>query len=125
MNLPHDENDHLAKALGQDAITVATEWAEAEIGVSLTVFEARVHNPRAFPYYGAPPSAETTARRIVGRLLDAGWRPPDQSHTLHLHQAVRGEPDPPPHTRWRRVLSHARSIRGRQRDERTWYRRRP
>lgn len=65
-----------AYAKGQNGIEIAEGWIAAHVDATLTVHKARTESPMAFPGYGDA-TPEETARRIVGRLLDAGWRPPD------------------------------------------------
>ncbi|MEU2236130.1 hypothetical protein [Streptomyces vietnamensis] len=69
-------------------IEIAEGWIVPHVEALLAVREARAKNPAAFPSYGEG-TAEETARRIVARLLDAGWRPPD-SECLDLPE-VPGE----------------------------------
>ncbi|MFJ7999025.1 hypothetical protein ACIQ7D_18020 [Streptomyces sp. NPDC096310] len=61
---------------GQTGIEIAEQWIVSHVEAILAVREGRAINPMAFPGYGDG-TAEETARRIVARLLDAGWRPPD------------------------------------------------
>ncbi|GHH58158.1 hypothetical protein [Streptomyces candidus] len=61
---------------GRNGIQIAEQWIHAHVHAVLTVQEGRAANPMAFPGYGDG-TAEEAARRIVARLLDAGWRPPD------------------------------------------------
>jgi hypothetical protein len=61
---------------GQDGIEIGEGWATAGVSAVLAVQEGRAENPMAFPGYGTG-TAEEAARRIIARLLDAGWRPPD------------------------------------------------
>lgn len=61
---------------GKNGIEIAEQWVTACVDAVLTVQEWRAKNPMAFPGYGDG-TAEEAARRIVARLLDAGWRPPD------------------------------------------------
>jgi hypothetical protein len=61
---------------GQNGIEIAEGWATAGVSAVLAVQEGRAKNPMAFPGYGTG-TAEEAARRIIARLLDAGWRPPD------------------------------------------------
>jgi hypothetical protein len=63
-------------AHGQNGIDVATQWITAHVSAVLAVQKGRAQNPAAFPGFGEG-TPEETARRIVARLLDAGWRPPD------------------------------------------------
>lgn len=62
---------------GRNGIEIAEQWIVACVHALLTVREWRAENPMAFPGYGEA-TAEETARRIIARLLDAGWRPPDR-----------------------------------------------
>ena len=61
---------------GRTGIEIAEQWIVAGIDALLAVREGRAKNPMAFPGYGDG-TTEEAARRIVARLLDAGWRPPD------------------------------------------------
>lgn len=66
-----------AYANGEDPLDHAVSRAAIEIEVAGEVTAARRHDPRTFPAYGATPTPETTARKIIARLLDAGWKPPN------------------------------------------------
>ncbi|MFB7707960.1 hypothetical protein [Streptomyces sp. NPDC056105] len=61
---------------GETGIQIAEGWATAAVYAVLAVHDGRAKDPKAFPGYGDG-TPEETARRIVARLLDAGWRPPD------------------------------------------------
>ena len=61
---------------GANGIHIAEGWIAAHVHAVLAVQEGRAKDPRAFPGYGDGTPQET-ARRIIARLLDAGWRPPD------------------------------------------------
>lgn len=61
---------------GQNGIQIAEQWITSHVDALLAVRDGRAENPRAFPGYGEG-TTEEAARRIVARLLDAGWRPPD------------------------------------------------
>ncbi|MFE2326092.1 hypothetical protein ACFXD5_19555 [Streptomyces sp. NPDC059385] len=61
---------------GQNGIAIAEQWITAHVHAVLAVQKGRAANPAAFPGFGDG-TPEETARRIVARLLDAGWRPPD------------------------------------------------
>ncbi|WP_345624445.1 hypothetical protein [Streptomyces ziwulingensis] len=63
-------------AHGRTGIQIAEQWIVSHVDALIAVREGRAKNPMAFPGYGEGTSEET-ARRIVARLLDAGWRPPD------------------------------------------------
>jgi hypothetical protein len=62
--------------IGKNGIQIAEEWTTVLVNALLTVRETRARHPDTFPGFGEA-TAEETARRIVARLLDAGWRPPD------------------------------------------------
>ncbi|WP_329616423.1 hypothetical protein OG244_28250 [Streptomyces brevispora] len=61
---------------GKTGIEIAEGWIVPYIDALIAVRDGRADNPQAFPGYGEGTSEEA-ARRIVARLLDAGWRPPD------------------------------------------------
>lgn len=61
---------------GSNGIEIAEQWITACVDAVLTVQQWRATNPMAFPGFGDG-TAEETARRIIARLLDAGWRPAD------------------------------------------------
>lgn len=61
---------------GQNGIEIAEGWIVACVSAVLAVQKGRAEDPMAFPGYGDG-TPEETARRIIARLLDAGWRPPD------------------------------------------------
>lgn len=63
-------------AHGKTGIEIAEQWIVAYLHALLEVQDARAKDPMAFPGFGDG-SKEETARRIVARLLDAGWRPAD------------------------------------------------
>lgn len=74
---------------GRNGIEIAEQWIESCVHAVLTVQEWRATNPMSFPGYGEA-TAEETARRIIARLLDAGWRPPD-TECLNLPE-IEGDP---------------------------------
>lgn len=61
---------------GKNGIEIGEGWVTACVDAVLAVQKGRAENPMAFPGYGTG-TAEEAARRIIARLLDAGWRPPD------------------------------------------------
>lgn len=63
-------------ANGMNGLEIAESWITACLHAVFTVRETRAKNPRTFPDYGDA-SPEESSRRIMARLLDAGWRPPD------------------------------------------------
>lgn len=76
MDLVACELARMGYADGQDGIEIAQQWIVAAVFAFGAVREGRAKDPRSFPGFGDG-SPEETARRIVARLLDAGWRPPD------------------------------------------------
>ena len=67
---------------GQTGIEIAEKWIVNHIDALHAVRGSRALDPTTFPGFGDGTSEET-ARRILARLLDAGWRPPD-SECLNL-----------------------------------------
>ncbi|WP_304455930.1 hypothetical protein [Nocardiopsis sp. YSL2] len=65
-----------AYAQGEDPVEHAVRRAAIEIEVADEVTVSRLEDPAACPIYGATPTAESTARRIIGRLLTLGWTQP-------------------------------------------------
>jgi hypothetical protein len=63
-------------AAGHNGIEIAEMWVSSYATALLEVHDGRRTNPSAFPGFGDG-TPEETARRIIARLLDAGWRPPD------------------------------------------------
>lgn len=61
---------------GQNGIEIAEGWIVSCLDALIAVRDGRANDPRSFPGYGEG-TTEEAARRIVARLLDAGWRPPD------------------------------------------------
>lgn len=61
---------------GIDPIDYAITIAKCQIEARDEVFAARLDDPNAFPVYSLDDKPETIARVIVGKLLDAGWKPP-------------------------------------------------
>jgi hypothetical protein len=76
-------------AHGRTGIEIAEQWITSHVEALLTVHEARAIDPRMFPGFGDATPQET-ARRIVARLLDAGWRPAD-TECLNLPDAPKGD----------------------------------
>lgn len=62
--------------LGKNGLEIAEEWVSVCLQAVFCVREQRAKDPSSFPGYG-PDTPDETARRIIARLLDAGWRPPD------------------------------------------------
>jgi hypothetical protein len=76
MNLVVCELARMHYENGRNGIEIGEGWATACVSAVLDVQKSRADNPMAFPGYGTG-TAEEAARRIIARLLDAGWRPPD------------------------------------------------
>ncbi|MDI9885949.1 hypothetical protein QMZ92_16570 [Streptomyces sp. HNM0645] len=62
---------------GRTGLDVAEMWISSIVGALIEVQNARVLHPGACPQFGPEATPHVAARRIVARLLDAGWRPPD------------------------------------------------
>ena len=50
---------------------------QTHIDVYLTVLAARAEDPAAFPGYVLETTTTALSRRILGDLMDAGWKPPE------------------------------------------------
>lgn len=61
---------------GRDPLDWAINITDIEINVWLHVCAGRDEDPTSFPGFHPDLSVEALARRIVGHLLDAGWRIP-------------------------------------------------
>jgi len=73
--------------LGRNGLQIAEGTITTSIEVLIDVLNARAKDPNTFPCCGEA-SPQDTARRILGRLLDAGWRPPD-TECLDLPEVPR------------------------------------
>lgn len=62
---------------GIDPLDWAIEAAAQEIQVLCEITAARRVDPATYPVYVWELSPEASARRIVGRLLEAGWQLPE------------------------------------------------
>ncbi|MFE0651006.1 hypothetical protein ACFVZH_20695 [Streptomyces sp. NPDC059534] len=62
---------------GRSGLDVAEMWISAVVSALIEVQNARAVNPAACPQFGPEATPHVAARRIIARLLDAGWRPPD------------------------------------------------
>lgn len=83
MAIPHHVPHHLdaltahAYAAGIDPLDWACALAAHGIESYWEVRRARESRPRAHPDEHRPVTTVAYGRHIIGRLLDAGWRPPD------------------------------------------------
>jgi hypothetical protein len=67
-----------AYAHGTDPLDYAIEHViQTHITVYLTVCASRYADPSTFPGYDPELSVAVLSRRILGDLMDAGWRPPE------------------------------------------------
>lgn len=66
---------------GAGPLDWAIEAAAQEIEVLCEITAARRNDPRTYPVYVWELSPAASARRIIGRLLDAGWAPPSDLKT--------------------------------------------
>jgi hypothetical protein len=64
-------------AEGRDGLDIAEMWISSVIGALIEVQNARATRPDACPQFGPEATPHVAARRIIARLLDAGWRPAD------------------------------------------------
>lgn len=77
--------------IGQDPIDVAIGIAETQLFCRDQVLAGRAESPAAFPAYGSD-EAGAIARRIVGDLMGAGWKPPTAEE---IKAALDGDDEPP------------------------------
>lgn len=78
MSEPQGLDDDVSRSLyeeGRSGIDVAEYWITVNMIARIEVVIARAADPAAFPQYDDSP--HVVARRVVGHLLGAGWRPPD------------------------------------------------
>lgn len=64
-------------ASGETGLDIAEMWISTITAALIQVQNARHEDPAAVPTWGPDATPHTAARRIIARLLDAGWRPPD------------------------------------------------
>ncbi|WP_405531574.1 hypothetical protein OG592_27240 [Streptomyces avidinii] len=62
---------------GRDGLDIAEMWVSSIGGALIEVQNARAVRPEACPQFGPEATPHVAARRIIARLLDAGWRPAD------------------------------------------------
>ncbi|NUQ97865.1 MAG: hypothetical protein HOY79_15360 [Streptomyces sp.] len=62
---------------GRTGLDIAAMWIATITSALIHVQNARLDDPQAIPSWGPEATPQVAARRIIGRLLDAGWRPPD------------------------------------------------
>lgn len=67
-----------AYGIGTDPIDYAVEnVVQIHVETYLSVLAARVIDPASFPIYDPELSTAVLSRRIVGDLMDSGWKPPE------------------------------------------------
>ncbi|MFD5508971.1 hypothetical protein ACFWIB_14510 [Streptomyces sp. NPDC127051] len=72
---------------GHDGLDIAEMWITSIVAALIEVQNARATNPAAHPMFGPEATPHVAARRIIARLLDAGWRPADpECLTKSSHQ---------------------------------------
>jgi hypothetical protein len=83
MSIPDDIDGLSAWAYeqGTDPLDWAIKTVDTQIDVWMIVCAGRAQNPALFPGFHPDLSVEALARRIVGRLMDAGWRVPGSTGT--------------------------------------------
>lgn len=69
----------LAYGLGIDPLTHAQSTIAAVIHANDIVIAARATTPEAFPGYPRATGPDMVAAKVLGILLDAGWKPPELS----------------------------------------------
>jgi hypothetical protein len=72
--------DNLSKVMyseGRNGLDIAELWISAVIAGLIETQNARALDPNAVPTWGPETTPHFAARRVIARLLDAGWRPPD------------------------------------------------
>lgn len=62
---------------GADPVDWACDLVQLYVECRDQIRAARAHTPGAYPVYLLPLTDDVLARQIVGRLLDAGWTPPN------------------------------------------------
>lgn len=62
---------------GRSGLDIAEFWISTFVAALIEVQNARAVHPDACPQFGPEATPHVAARRIIARLLDAGWRPPD------------------------------------------------
>jgi hypothetical protein len=95
MNEPMDRVvDGIAKVMyseGSSGLDIAEMWISSIVAALIEVQNARLDNPGAVAVWGPEATPHVAARRIIARLLDAGWRPPDDDCLDLKPQALGGE----------------------------------
>lgn len=76
-NAPIDPLASAAYKFGTSPLDWALFLTQTAITAHLRVIVARGSNRAAFPLYCIPLTVDALACRIVGELLDAGWRAPN------------------------------------------------
>jgi hypothetical protein len=67
----------LSYDMGVDPIDYAERQIRIHIEVHQTVVASRAVAPETFPGFSPDLSLDALARRILGNLLDAGWKAPE------------------------------------------------
>jgi hypothetical protein len=62
---------------GRNGLDIAEMWISTIVSALVQVQNARLDDPEAAPTWGPEATPHVAARRIIARLLDAGWRPAD------------------------------------------------
>ncbi|MFJ5644101.1 hypothetical protein [Streptomyces sp. NPDC093223] len=75
---------------GSTGLDIAEMWISTIVSALVQVQDARRDDPKAAPTWGPEATPHVAARRIIARLLDAGWRPPD-SDCLDLNDQAIGD----------------------------------
>ncbi|MFC5204589.1 hypothetical protein [Streptomyces kaempferi] len=81
-NVPEGVACQVAKSMyeeGRNGIDIAEFWISVCVAGLIETQNQRAADPAAVPEWGPETTPHFAARRIVARLLDAGWTPPDSS----------------------------------------------
>ena len=62
---------------GKPGLDIAEMWISTITSALIQVQNVRHEDPEAVPTWGPEATPHVAARRIIARLLAAGWRPPD------------------------------------------------
>lgn len=76
---------------GSTGLDIAEMWISTIVSALVQVQEARRDDPAAVPTWGPEATPHVAARRIIARLLDAGWRPADADCLNLKPHAIGGE----------------------------------
>ena len=61
---------------GTDPVEYAVWLVKMHLETMADILEARKSDPGAYPIVRLPVTLDSTVRKILGGLIDAGWQPP-------------------------------------------------